>query len=72
MLKVEFMTDGAAFEEMSEAEVAEMLRALADGLLFGVWHQTNRRSACTIEEGHWHGPMIDHNGNKCGTWELIS
>lgn len=64
-MKIEFRTSGAAFEDeyadaidnklLKEHEVVRILRRIIDDI--------------EIEDLD-HGPIIDINGNKIGSWEL--
>lgn len=54
MLKIQIETDNAAFEDEKSLECGRILREIAD----------------KMEEGYIHGPCLDYNGNKVGTWEL--
>lgn len=59
MLKLELFTDASAFDdEQRGAEIARILRALAD--------QIAERDGC----GSW--SLRDINGNRCGTAHLTA
>lgn len=55
MIRVEFDTDNAAFEEALENESARILRVAAD----------------LIENGSVSGPLLDANGNTVGFFEVV-
>ena len=52
---IEFAMDNAAFENAPEAEAAEILRVVANRILFGATS----------------GKCKDHNGNPVGKWEIV-
>jgi hypothetical protein len=54
---VELDIRGAAFEDMPGAELARILRKLADKL------EAEDTAAAGV-----HGALFDVNGNRCGSW----
>ena len=56
MFTLQFTTDNAAFEDCPEAEIARILRNIAD----------------RVDQGSDEGVAMDANGNRVGTWSWIA
>ena len=59
MFTLQVQTRNAAFEDCQGAEVARILRALADSL-----------EGCHVKVGSLSGILRDVNGNRVGDWKL--
>lgn len=62
MFKVEFDTDNDAFGVTPEAEIARILRKLADRVEYGASFDDNGRPVAD------RGAVLDVNGNSVGRW----
>ena len=63
-MKIQFSTEGAAFKDEYADEVTNNIytRDEVVRILRGI--------AANIKYGYDHGPIMDINGNKVGSWEL--
>ena len=53
-MKIEFITDNAAFDEYGDAEVRRILEEIAD----------------KVERGYGYDAIMDINGNHIGSWSI--